>query len=326
MELQKYCTDFISKEPDKIFKSPNFSSISEKLLISLIQGDNLLMTEIQVWEHVLKWGLAQNPELPSNPTNFSKEDFNILKNNLHQCIPFIRFYNLTSEEFSEKVLPYRKMFPKESYQDLLKYFLNPNNQSIKNSRPRVTTNEIINVDSKLITLQYVELISKDEFKAFEAYLKLAGEGISDAQNNLGYCYQNGIGITKDEKKAFEWYLKAANEGNLYAQYNLGICYQNGIGINKDDKKALEYYIKSAERGNSDAQNKLGNCYQNEIGTEKDSEEAIYWYNEAAENGNKYAQYNLGNFYKNGECVKKDENKAFEYYKKSAGQEYLDAQF
>ena len=81
--LQEYCTDLISKEPDKIFNSPNFSSIPEKLLILLVQCDNISMTEIQVWEHVLEWGLAQNPELPSNPTNFSKEEFNILKNNLH---------------------------------------------------------------------------------------------------------------------------------------------------------------------------------------------------------------------------------------------------
>ncbi|GES99115.1 BTB/POZ protein [Rhizophagus clarus] len=66
------------------------------------------MNVIQVWEHVLKWGLAQNPELPSNPTNFSKEDFKTLKNNIHQCIPFIKFHNLSSDEFSDKVLPFRK--------------------------------------------------------------------------------------------------------------------------------------------------------------------------------------------------------------------------
>ena len=40
-ELQKYCTDLITKGPDKIFKSPNFSSIPEKLLVSIIQNDNL---------------------------------------------------------------------------------------------------------------------------------------------------------------------------------------------------------------------------------------------------------------------------------------------
>ncbi|CAB4472807.1 unnamed protein product [Rhizophagus irregularis] len=36
---------------------------------------------------------------------------------------------------------------------------------------------------------------------------LAEGGNSDALNNLGYCYQNGIGIEKDEKKAFEWSKK-----------------------------------------------------------------------------------------------------------------------
>src|SRR5437763_10807004 len=115
--LQKYCTDLMSKEPGKIFKSLNFSSISEKLLISLIQNDNLQMNVIQIWEHVLKWGLSQNPELPSDPENFSKDDFNTLKNSLQHCIPFIRFYNLTSEEFSVKVLPYKKILPKELYED-----------------------------------------------------------------------------------------------------------------------------------------------------------------------------------------------------------------
>ena len=35
LELQKYCTEFISKDPDNIFKSPNFSTIPEKLLITL---------------------------------------------------------------------------------------------------------------------------------------------------------------------------------------------------------------------------------------------------------------------------------------------------
>ena len=94
LELQKFCTDLMSKEPDKIFKSLDFSTVPEKLLVSLIQNDNLRTSEIQVWEHVLKWGLANNPELPSDPTSFSKDDFNSLKNSLQQCIPFIRFYNL----------------------------------------------------------------------------------------------------------------------------------------------------------------------------------------------------------------------------------------
>src|SRR5688572_29904103 len=85
LELQKYCIDLMSKEPNKIFKSLDFSTIPEKLLVSLIQNDNLQMSEVKVWEHVLKWGLSQNPEISSDPSNYSKDDFDVLKNTLQQC-------------------------------------------------------------------------------------------------------------------------------------------------------------------------------------------------------------------------------------------------
>src|SRR5579871_3469604 len=124
LELQKYCTELTTKHPDKIFQSPNFSSIPEKLLVSVIQNSNLRMSEIQVWEHILKWGMAQNPELPSDVTNYLKDDFRALKNTLQQCIPFIRFDKLTSKEFIDKVLPYEKVLPKDLYKNLLKAFLN----------------------------------------------------------------------------------------------------------------------------------------------------------------------------------------------------------
>src|SRR6266498_1247925 len=123
LQLQKYCTDLISKEPNKIFNSPNFSLIPEKLLVSLIQNENAQIREVQIWEHVVKWGLAQNPELPSDIEGYSKDDFNALKNTLQQCIPLIRYRNLTSKEFLNNVFPYREILPEELYIDLLKTFL-----------------------------------------------------------------------------------------------------------------------------------------------------------------------------------------------------------
>jgi hypothetical protein len=140
LELQKYCTNLISEDPDKIFESLDFSTIPENLLISTIQCDNLQMDEVQIWEHVLKWGLAQNPGLSSDHSTYSKDDFNSLKNTLQHCIPFIRFYNLTSKEFSDKVLPHKKVLPKELYKDLLSTFLNlhPDSKPINKSKPRIT--------------------------------------------------------------------------------------------------------------------------------------------------------------------------------------------
>uniref|UniRef100_U9UL01 Kelch-like protein 17 n=1 Tax=Rhizophagus irregularis (strain DAOM 181602 / DAOM 197198 / MUCL 43194) TaxID=747089 RepID=U9UL01_RHIID len=160
LKLQKYCKDLISKEPSKIFNSPNYSSIPEKLLITLIQNDNLQIEEIQVWEYVIKWGLARNPELSSDPTSFSKDDFNTLKNTVQQCIPFIRFHNVASKEFLKKVKPYKKILPKELYNNLLEYFLD--NDS-KKSVLRITKENKVhskNIGSKIITFQHAELISK----------------------------------------------------------------------------------------------------------------------------------------------------------------------
>ncbi|EXX54589.1 hypothetical protein RirG_233080 [Rhizophagus irregularis DAOM 197198w] len=124
LELQNYCNNLMSKNPNKIFESLDFPSIPEKIFISIIQNDNLQMNVVQIWENVLKWGLAQNPELSSDPSSYSKDDFNNLRNTLEQCIPFIRFYDLTSKEFSDNILPYRKIIPEELYMDLLKSFLN----------------------------------------------------------------------------------------------------------------------------------------------------------------------------------------------------------
>src|SRR6266536_6315576 len=111
----------------------------------------------QIWEHVLKWGIAQNLELPSDLTNYSKDDFKTLKNTLQQCIPFIRFYNLTSKEFLDKVLPYEKILPKDLYKDLLKSFLSlyPDSKLSDKSKPRITKEiKLRTFDSKNIKYRH----------------------------------------------------------------------------------------------------------------------------------------------------------------------------
>ncbi|EXX54238.1 uncharacterized protein OCT59_027421 [Rhizophagus irregularis] len=167
--LQKYYNNLISDDPDKILKSLDLSSTPENLLLALIKSDKLQKNAIHVWEYVIKWGHAQNPELSSDPTDFSKEDFNTLKNSLQGYIPHIKLklYNLASLEFSNKVLPYKRILPKELYKDLLKSYLKPSNQAIKKTEPNIfkdveNVNEINpkNIDSKIITSQHAELILK----------------------------------------------------------------------------------------------------------------------------------------------------------------------
>lgn len=82
------------------------------------------------------------------------------------------------------------------------------------------------------------------------YYRLAAEaGYADAQNNLGYCYDNGYGVEKNEELALSWYLKSAENGNVTAMRNAGICYED----NNDFSAAEKWYNKSKEAGYKDIQ-------------------------------------------------------------------------
>jgi len=50
------------------------------------------MKEVEVWEHLLKWGLAQNPTLDSEPNTWSDNDFKTMENTLQHCLLLIKFF------------------------------------------------------------------------------------------------------------------------------------------------------------------------------------------------------------------------------------------
>ncbi|UZO08884.1 uncharacterized protein OCT59_029129 [Rhizophagus irregularis] len=126
LELQKFCTDFMAKSPEKVFNSFDFTSLPENSLVSLIKRDDLQMKEIEIWEHVLKWGLEKNPTLLPDPTTWSDDDFKILENTLKHYLPLIRFFSLSSEDFFQKVHPYKKLLKQQLYEELLGSYLDSN--------------------------------------------------------------------------------------------------------------------------------------------------------------------------------------------------------
>ena len=73
------------------------------------------------------------------------------------------------------------------------------------------------------------------------YFQSAKGGNPNAQFQLGYCYQHGVGMVKDYKRAFKWYLRAAEGGNSNAQKELNY---DGNGTDEDKIKVFELYSKS----------------------------------------------------------------------------------
>ncbi|RIB13325.1 hypothetical protein C2G38_1743339 [Gigaspora rosea] len=124
-ELQKWVNDIVAKHPDEIFDSENFTSLPEIALTSIIKRDDLQMDEGIIWDNIIRWGIAQNSDLPSNPEDWTRENFLTLKTTLQNCLPYIRFFQMSNDDIVDKVKPYKKILDKTLWDDIFKRFLAP---------------------------------------------------------------------------------------------------------------------------------------------------------------------------------------------------------
>ncbi|CAB4412213.1 unnamed protein product [Rhizophagus irregularis] len=159
LELQEFCTKLMAQSPEKILKSFNFTSLSEKSLISLIKRDDLQMKEVEVWEHVLEWGLAKNPTLIPDPKTWTDDDFKKMENTLEHCLPLIRFFSLSSKEFL-KVRPYEKLLNNQLYEDILNSHMDPDIEPTDNILPPRNIKVERIIDSKFVDLVLVSAVSR----------------------------------------------------------------------------------------------------------------------------------------------------------------------
>ncbi|RHZ85910.1 hypothetical protein Glove_58g74 [Diversispora epigaea] len=91
-----------------------------------LKRDDLKVEEIKIWDYVIKWGIAQNPSLPTNLEEWSNENFKALKITLQQCLLLIRYFHISSEDIWEKVKPYKKILEEQLWDDIIQHSMSPN--------------------------------------------------------------------------------------------------------------------------------------------------------------------------------------------------------
>lgn len=160
---------------------------------------------------------------------------------------------------------------------------------------------------------------EDTTNAVSIFREAAGQGDADAQNELGKCYAQGIGVDQSYEEAAKYYRMAADQGFAKSQFNLANLYLNGLGVELDYDKANALLQLAAEQGLAQAQLLLGYHYEFGVGFAQDAEKAFQYYSLAAEQGLADAQTNLGNCYLYGKGVAQDKARAIEYYLLAAEQ-------
>jgi len=89
-------------------------------------------------------------------------------------------------------------------------------------------------------------------QTYRWYAKSALAGDANGQNNLGACYEHGLGCVQSYVKAVKWYRLAAAQGLAYASSNFGHCYLWGHGVGMDQGEALAWFERALGQGDDRA--------------------------------------------------------------------------
>ena len=87
--IKEYIEKIICQEPEKFFESTDFVDVKEHSLIGLLERDDLVMKEVDIWEAIIKWGKSKydiTEDIDSD--SIYKET---LRTKLEKCINYIRF-------------------------------------------------------------------------------------------------------------------------------------------------------------------------------------------------------------------------------------------
>jgi TPR repeat protein len=86
-------------------------------------------------------------------------------------------------------------------------------------------------------------VEQNYTKALELYQLSVAQNFDAAQNNLGYMYEKGFGVTQDYSEARRLYQIAATQGCPVAMFNFATLYNQGQD-DEDDDKVIYWMLRS----------------------------------------------------------------------------------
>ena len=130
-------------------------------------------------------------------------------------------------------------------------------------------------------------------------------GVATGCTDLGWFYQNGLGVNRNDAEAVTLFRKACDGGNLRGCNNLGTMHEHGTGVAKDEDEAVELYKKACDGGDPMGCRSLATMYESGRGIGQDDSQAATLYRKACDGGIPSGCTHLGIEYANGKGVGKD---------------------
>ena len=188
-------------------------------LIRLLKCDDLELEEIKIWEYLIKWGIKNtNSILDDDLSKWTLENFMDLKYTLRNCIPHIRFFQMSPDEYEKVRSRFKNILPDGLDDEIYSYHLNPDAKLSFKVLP--LRESAYSFDSEIINAKDVALIASwidkkrgvpYRFKEIPFKIKLAYRASKDGFGNFHhYCDNKGPSIVV---------IKVRNSGEIIGGYN-----------------------------------------------------------------------------------------------------------
>jgi TPR repeat protein len=156
--------------------------------------------------------------------------------------------------------------------------------------------------------------------AFTQTYQAAQDGEARSQFELGTYYFK----IREMDKAGKWLTDAAKQGLGEANLNLGYMYDKGLGLPRNDYEALKYYKKAAEQKVPQAYINIGLLYERGEGVKENPTEAAKWFQKAVDANLPEGRYRLGLAYMKGHGIEQNYDQAWALFQKAEVQKNCDS--
>ncbi|GBB87679.1 hypothetical protein RclHR1_14160005 [Rhizophagus clarus] len=201
-DLWNYCLEEICAEPDILFKSDKFINLKVTLLELLLKRDDLLLDEIDIWDNLIRWCFSQHPCIQQDDVNkWNNEEIIIMKRTLHEFIPLIRFYHITSEDFLLKVYPFRMLLPEDLINNVLAFHMAPNKILKSDMQPF----------RKQKSVSDSAIIDDEHFAIFSSWIEKENDSYYN-KRNIPYNFKLLYNSSRDGNSAADFHKRCDNKG------------------------------------------------------------------------------------------------------------------
>jgi hypothetical protein len=148
--LLQFYKNALQEDPALIFKSNDFTTIKQEILINYLDCMKSILKPIEVWDKLMEWAIAQNDSLSTDTTMWNSDDIRIFGDLIQPFIPHINFKGISRIEFSQKIKPFKKIFNHDFYVEILEYYSFDDNVIMKFQ---------MDIDSKIINSEQAFLLA-----------------------------------------------------------------------------------------------------------------------------------------------------------------------